>query len=83
MIESKLDIAKRIIKEHFRDADCGIFNCRNSAGDHMTNIYYDDELIIDICYYWSYFEVFGLSDTDFIELEKFYDIVRKERREHE
>jgi len=78
MSERKLDIAKRIIKEHLSDADCGIFNCRNNAGDHMTNIYYDDELIIDICYYWSYFEVLGLSDADFIELEKFYDILRTE-----
>ena len=80
MIERKLDIAKRIIKEHLCDADCGIFNCRNNAGDHMTNIYDDGELLIDVCYYWSYFEVFGLSDADFIELEKFYDIVIKKRR---
>ena len=48
MSERKLDIAKRIIKEHFRDADCGIFNCRNNAGDHMTNIYNDGELFIDV-----------------------------------
>ena len=80
MIERKLDIAKRIIKEHFCDADCGIFNCHNNAGDHMTNIYYDGELLIDVCYYWSYFEVFGLSYTDFIELEKFYDEVKMQRR---
>ena len=81
MIERKLDIAKRIIKEHFRDADCGIFNCRNNAGDHMTNIYNDGELSIDVCYYWLYFEVFGLSDADFIELEKFYDEVKMQKEE--
>ena len=81
MIERKLDIAKRIIKEHLSDADCGIFNCRNNVGDNMTNIYDDGELFIDVCYYWSYFEVFGLSDDDFIELEKFYDILSKEETE--
>jgi len=83
MIERKLDIAKRIIKENFCDADCGIFNCRNNAGDHMTNIYNDGELLIDVCYHWSYFEVFGLSDADFIELERFYDILRTKREQDE
>ena len=81
MSERKLDIAKRIIKKHFCDADCGIFNCRNSVGDHMTTIYNDGELLIDICYHWSYFEVFGLSDADFIELEKFYDEVKMQKEE--
>ena len=81
MTERKLDIAKRIIKEHLSDADCGIFNCRNNVGDNMTNIYDDGELFIDICYYWSYFEVFGLSDADFIELEKFYDEVKMQKEE--
>lgn len=39
----------------------------------MTNIYYGSNLQIDICYRYGYFEVFGLSDEDFKELEKFYD----------
>lgn len=39
----------------------------------MTTIYKDDELTIDICYDYSYFEVFGLSDTEFEELEDFYE----------
>lgn len=30
-------------------------------------------LEIDVCYYYSYFEVFGLSDAEFEELEKYYD----------
>ena len=69
---TKLDIAKKIIKEYYTKADCGIYNSRNVVGDPMTNIYNDGELCIDICYYYSYFEVFGLSDTEFQELKFFY-----------
>ena len=70
---TKLEKAKEIIKEHFKDANCGIYDSRNWVGDWMTNIYNDNGLAIDICYGYSYFEVFGLSKRDFIELEKYYD----------
>ena len=70
---TKLEKAKEIIKEHFKDADCGIFDNRNWVGDWMTNIYNDNGLAIDICYGWSYFEVFGLSDEEFTELCKYYE----------
>ena len=73
MDERKLDIAKQIIKEHYAEASCGIFNSRNVVGDPMSNIYDDGELSIDICYYWSYFEVFGISNDDFTELLEFYN----------
>ena len=36
---NKLDIAKKIIKENYKDANCGIFDSRNWTGDWMTNIY--------------------------------------------
>lgn len=68
----KLEQAKRIIKEHIEDADCGIFDTRNVAGDKMETIYCEDGLQVDICYYWAYFEVFGLSEEEFAELEKYY-----------
>jgi hypothetical protein len=70
---SDLEKAKQVIKENYRNGNCGIFNTRNLVGDPMTNIYYDNGLQIDICYRYSYFEVFGLSDEDFEELEKFYE----------
>lgn len=73
MSERKLDIAKQIIKEHYNEACYGIFASRNILNDPMSCIYDDGELCIDICYYWSYFEVFGLSNNDFTELQKFYD----------
>lgn len=81
--ESMLDRAKRIIKEHIESAMCGIFNTRNCAGDDMTTIYDEDGLTVDICYYWEYFEVFGLSRSDFDVLEDFYETLRKEVRAKE
>ena len=69
---SKLEIAKKIIKENFESADCGLYDTRNIVGDPMTTLYSDDGLIIDICYRYAYFEVFGLSSDEFDELGKFY-----------
>lgn len=69
---SKLEIAKKIIKENFESADCGLYDTRNIVGDPMVTLYSDDGLIIDICYRYAYFEVFGLSSDEFDELGKFY-----------
>jgi hypothetical protein len=70
---NKLEKAKEIIKEYYKEGNCGIYDSRNIVGDWMTNIYNDNGLAIDICYGWSYFEVFGLSDEEFIELEEYYN----------
>ena len=70
---SKLEIAKKVIAENIDDAKCGIFDTRNIVGDFMENIYESEDLIIDICYGWAYFEVFGLTDSEFAELEKYYE----------
>ena len=70
---NNLEIAKMIIRKHFTEADCGIFNCRNCVGDTMENLYEKNGLSIDICREWQYFEVFGLSKVEFEELEKYYD----------
>ena len=75
---SNLEKAKKIIKENYKSADCGIFDNRNMVGDRMTTIYIDNGLTIDICYGHSYFEVFGLSDTDFEELRKYYYSLEEE-----
>ena len=70
---TKLDIAKDIIKKFYFLADCGIYDTRNDVGDRMTTIYEDNKLIIDICYDYSYFEVFGLTNVEFQELVSFYN----------
>ena len=73
MSESKLDIAKRIIKDNYKSATCGLFDCRGTGADKMYTLYSEDGLEVDICYYWEYFEVFGLSKEDFAKLESYYD----------
>lgn len=69
---SKLAKAKKIIKANWKMADCGIFDCRNLVGDPMETIYEEDGLQIDICYGWAYFEVFGLTDSEFEQLADYY-----------
>lgn len=75
---TKLEKAKEVIKEYYDNARCGIFDTRNVGGDSMTTIYKEDGLTIDIGYFWEYFEVFGLTDDDFEELEFFYNRLRNE-----
>ena len=70
---SKLEIAKKVIAENIDDARCGIFDTRNIVGDDMDTIYDSDNLTIDICYGYAYFEVFGLTDNEFTELDKYYE----------
>lgn len=70
---NKLEVAKKIIAENIDDARCGIFDTRNIVGDDMDTIYDSDDLTVDICYFWMYFEVFGLTDNEFAELEKYYE----------
>ncbi len=70
---TKLEKAKSIIKENIHNAPCGIFNTRNNVNDSMVNLYTGDGLVIDICYSWMYFEVFGLLKDEFRELENYYD----------
>lgn len=68
----KLEIAKKVIKKNIKDGYCGLFNTRNLVGDAMTTLYEEDGLTIDICYFFSCFEVFGLTDAEFQSLDKYY-----------
>ena len=69
---------KKVIDENIRRAECGIFDTRNIVGDEMRNIYDCDGLVIDICDDYEYFEVFGLSQSEFDDLESFYSkLVRR------
>lgn len=70
---SNLEKAQEIVKAFYRYARCGLFDSRNLVGDCMETIYEDEGLTIDICYYYSYFEVFGLSNADFKKLERYYN----------
>lgn len=70
---SKVEKVKQVIKDHIDDARYGIFDCRNCVGDSMTTIYVDSGVQVDICYFWGYFEVFGLTDDEFKKVEEYYD----------
>ncbi len=39
----------------------------------METIYKGEGLTIDICYRYSYLEVFGLNNADFEKLERYYN----------
>lgn len=81
---NNLEKAKKIIKAYYRYADCGIFDSRNIIGDAMGTIYTGEGLTIDICYGYAYFEVFGLSDAEFEELERYYNSLKEsEDREND
>ncbi len=69
---TRLDKVKQIIKENYDKADSGLFFSRNFVGDPMANIYSENNVDIDICYYYSYFEVFGLTKEEQEELKEFY-----------
>lgn len=70
---TKLERAKKIIEENINDASLGIFDCGNLAGDWMVDLNDDDDFKVKICYDYEYFEVFGLSDSEFEELKEYYD----------
>ena len=70
---TKLEKAKEIIENKCECARFGLFDTRNLVGDPMHTIYEDEELTIDICYAYGYFEVFGLSEEEFNELYCFYE----------
>lgn len=68
----RLERAKKVIDEHFNEAVCGLFFTRNWAGDCMETVYTDDEITIDICHGYGYFEVFGLTEIEEEALLKYY-----------
>ncbi len=70
---TKLERAKKIIKENIDDARLGIFDFDNFSGGSTVRLNDDADFIVKICYDNEYFEVFGLSDLEFKELEEYYD----------
>lgn len=68
----ELEKVKKIIKENYEDAECGMFDTRNLVGDEMFCLYEGKYFTVDICYHWSYFEIFGTTNEEFKELEQYY-----------
>ena len=46
-----------------------IFNIRNIVGDRMIRVYEDEHVALDYCEDYDYFEIFGLTDEEFRDLD--------------
>lgn len=73
----RIERVKAVIGNFYKMAECGLFFSRNIAGDKMDNIYDDGEIRIDICTYYEYFEVFGLTMDEQKELTEYYKAMQK------
>ena len=71
-IVNRLADAMGVVLAYVDKAKHGIFFSRNVVGDPMNNIYEEDGISIDICEKYEYFEVFGLTEDEQRDLEKFY-----------
>lgn len=69
---AELEKVKDLIKENIDCGDLGLYRTRNVVGDVMSNIYKGEYITLDICYGYSYFEVFGLTEVEWEDLQKFY-----------
>ena len=76
--ENELEEIKKIMRENIEDADCGLYDTRNTVGDYMQNLYTGKYFQLDICFYYSYFEIFGTTSKEFDELEEYYEEIQKE-----
>ena len=71
--EEEIANLKKIIKLFYNPkSKGGLYNSRNVVGDRMTNIYISKNMQLDICYEYDYFEVFGLTDEEFKDLQNYY-----------
>lgn len=67
-----LDEIKKVIIDNYESADCGLFFSRNVVGDTMVTLYNKGDVTIDICYDYSYFEIFGLTLEEEDEIMSIY-----------
>ena len=71
--EEEFNKVKEKIKEYYDEASCGIYDTRNLVGDAMTTIFRGKYIQLDICFYYSYFEVFGTTEEEFEKLYDYYE----------
>ena len=75
--KQELNKVKEYINIFFKQGDCGLFNTRNIVGDSMVPIFKGEYFQLDLCYNWSYFEVFGTIKEEWEELKKFYNLLEE------
>lgn len=76
--KEEFEIVKSLIKKHYGEANCGLFDSRNILGDPMFNLFIGKFFTLDICYAYAYFEVFRTTKEEFDDLEKFYKSLESE-----
>lgn len=65
---------KKIILENIEDGNCGLYFSSNElTNDTFELLFYDGTRTVKICRYWSYFEVFGLTEAEQANLKEFYE----------
>ena len=76
-MENRLQAVKSLIREYINGGNCtcGLFFTRNLVNDTMETIYEKDGIIVDVCYFWDYFEIFGLTEDEQAELTRYYDLL--------
>lgn len=74
---NRVEKVKKIIRENYNDAQFGCFFTRNILGDPMSTIYMDNEIVVDICYRYEYFEIFGLTEDEEDEVFAYYEALQK------
>lgn len=72
-----IEKVKEIIKYWYKYADCGLFFTPNIAGDEMAQLLCCGGITLYICYNYSYFEVFGLTDQEERQLLKYYRTLQR------
>lgn len=76
-MENRVEKVKEIIKENIGNGCCGIYNCRDIMGDPKRTLYEDEDITVDICDYYSYFEILGLNNNEFKQVKEYYDSIVK------
>ncbi len=78
---SKIDKLKKFLQKNCPNMQA--FNTKNIVGDSMERVYDEDEIIVDYCYYYSYIEIFGLTDEEFEDLIDEYGCLKNFNIEEE
>lgn len=62
----KIDKLKKFLQEYFPNYQA--FNNKGFGADSLVTVYDEDGIKVDWCQYYSYIEVFGLTDEQFLNL---------------
>lgn len=71
---NKINLIKSKIHPCFDD--CQVFFTRNIEGDEMTTLYEDDNIQIDKCFNYGYYEIFGLDYDEQTEIKEWFEELR-------